>query len=65
MTDKDADHRLAEASRAATRELYKSGTPEYDVRAQQRAVEAERKAQQAAQEDAQQDAQKTEDEGAH
>jgi hypothetical protein len=50
VTEKDADHRLAEASRAATRELYKTGTPEYDVRAHQRAVEAERKAQEAARE---------------
>ncbi|WP_448629302.1 translation initiation factor 2 [Cellulomonas soli] len=50
MTHHDADRKLAEASRAATRELYKSGTPEYDVRAQQRAVEAERKAHEAAQE---------------
>jgi hypothetical protein len=36
--------RLAEASRAATTELYKQGTPEYDGRAHQHAVELERKA---------------------
>jgi len=39
-----AARRLAEASRAATIELHKQGTPEYDQRAHQRAVEAERKA---------------------
>ena len=44
MTDNDAAHRLAEASRLATQELHKQGTPEYDARAHQRAVEAERKA---------------------
>lgn len=36
--------RLAEASRLATRELHKQGTPDYDPRAHERAVEAERKA---------------------
>jgi len=40
----DGDHRLAEARRIATAELFKQGTPEYDRRAHQRAVEAERKA---------------------
>lgn len=44
MGDKDAAHTLAEASRHATEELHKSGTPDYDPRAHQRAVEAERKA---------------------
>ncbi len=39
-----AARRLAEASRAATVELHKQGTPEYDQRAHERAVEAERKA---------------------
>lgn len=39
-----AARRLAEASRAATIELHKQGTPEYDQRAHQRAVEQERKA---------------------
>ncbi|WP_448060300.1 translation initiation factor 2 [Cellulomonas hominis] len=34
---------LAEASRAATAELHKQGTPEYDARAHQRAVERERR----------------------
>ena len=47
MSDKDVHRRLAEASRAATQELYKQGTPEYDPRAHHRAVEAERKAQDA------------------
>ena len=42
--DDDAARRLAEASRLATQELHKSGTPEYDVRAHQRAIEAERRA---------------------
>ena len=45
MGERDAEHRLAEASRVATEELHKTGTPEYDARAHQRAVEAERKAQ--------------------
>jgi len=40
----DAAQRLAEASRVASEELYKQGTPEYDARAHQRAVEFERKA---------------------
>ena len=40
----DAARRLAEASRTAARELHKTGTPEYDVRAHQRAIEAERRA---------------------
>ncbi|GCD21379.1 translation initiation factor 2 [Cellulomonas sp. H30R-01] len=44
MTEKDAAHRLAEASRLATQELHKQGTPDYDPRAHERAVEAERKA---------------------
>lgn len=39
----DAAQRLAEASRVASEELYKQGTPEYDARAHQRAVEFERK----------------------
>lgn len=44
VTEKDAAHRLAEASRLATQELHKQGTPDYDPRAHERAVEAERKA---------------------
>ena len=44
MSEKEAASRLAEASRIATEELHKTGTPEYDARAHQRAVEAERKA---------------------
>ncbi|MCC2314693.1 translation initiation factor 2 [Cellulomonas xiejunii] len=40
----DPAERLAEASRIATQELHKQGTPEYDPRAHERAVEAERKA---------------------
>ena len=47
MGDSDAHSRLAEASRVATQELFKQGTPDYDPRAHQRAVEAERKAQEA------------------
>ena len=45
MSDNDAHSRLADASRVATQELFKQGTPEYDPRAHQRAVEAERRAQ--------------------
>lgn len=45
MTDtQDVRQKLAEASRVATQELYKQGTPDYDRRAHQRAVEAERRA---------------------
>ena len=40
----EAAQRLAEASRIASEELYKQGTPEYDARAHRRAVEFERKA---------------------
>ncbi|WP_255432463.1 translation initiation factor 2 [Cellulomonas sp. SLBN-39] len=40
----DAESRLAHASRVATQELHKQGTPDYDPRAHERAVEAERKA---------------------
>ncbi len=46
--DESADHKLAEARRLATEELHKQGTPDYDPRAHQRAVEAERKAAEAA-----------------
>jgi hypothetical protein len=42
--ESEAAKRLAEASRAATIELHKQGTPDYDARAHQRAVEFERKA---------------------
>ncbi|WP_426592203.1 translation initiation factor 2 [Cellulomonas sp. McL0617] len=45
MSDKDAHSRLAEARRVATQELFKQGTPDYDPRAHQRAVEAQHKAQ--------------------
>lgn len=43
------DHasRLAEAKRIATQELHKQGTPDYDPRAHERAVEAQRKAEEA------------------
>jgi hypothetical protein len=60
MTDKEHDDpsKLAEASRAATTELYKQGTPEYDARAHQRAVEFERKAAEA-------EAHRKDDEGSH
>ena len=45
MTEpQDLKGRLAEASRIATQELHKQGTPDYDPRAHERAVEAERKA---------------------
>ncbi len=47
MSDKDAHSRLAEANKLATQELFKQGTPEYDPRAHQRAVEAQHKAQEA------------------
>ncbi|QCB93793.1 translation initiation factor 2 [Cellulomonas shaoxiangyii] len=40
----DPRQRLAEASRIVTQELHKQGTPEYDHRAHERAVEAERRA---------------------
>ncbi|MBO9567245.1 MULTISPECIES: hypothetical protein [Cellulomonas] len=45
MTEsQDRASRLAEAKRLVTQELHKQGTPEYDPRAYERAVEAERKA---------------------
>ena len=44
---KDAEKRLIDAARAARVELEKTGTPGYDPRAHQRAVEEERKAQDA------------------
>lgn len=46
MTDQEHEgaQQLAEASRVATAELHKQGTPEYDARAHERAVEFERKA---------------------
>ena len=46
MTDQErvAAQRLAEASRVATTELHMQGTPEYDPRSHERAVEFERKA---------------------
>ena len=47
---KDATSRLAEASRVATEHLFKQGTPEYDPRAHERAVERERKAAEAVRE---------------
>ena len=47
MSDKDAVSRLAEAKRLVTQELHKQGTPEYDPRSHERAIEAERKAQDA------------------
>lgn len=43
-SSQDPAARLAEASRIATQELHKQGTPDYDPRAHERAVEAERKA---------------------
>lgn len=47
MSEKDAVSRLAEAKRLVTQELHKQGTPEYDPRSHERAIEAERKAQDA------------------
>ncbi len=44
----DLGSTLAEASRAASAELHKQGTPEYDARVHQRAVERERRAADAA-----------------
>lgn len=44
---KDAEKRLIDAARAARIQLEKTGTPEYDARAHQRAVEEERRAQDA------------------
>lgn len=40
----DLAGRLAEASRLVTQELHKQGTPDYDPRSHERAIEAERKA---------------------
>ena len=42
--ESEAATRLAEASRVARAELDKQGTPDYDPRAHERAVEFERKA---------------------
>jgi hypothetical protein len=47
VSEKDAVSRLAEAKRLVTQELHKQGTPDYDPRSHQRAIEAERKAQDA------------------
>ncbi|HUX71228.1 MAG TPA: translation initiation factor 2 [Cellulomonadaceae bacterium] len=44
---KEAEKRLSDAAKAARVELEKTGTPEYDSRAHQRAVEEERNAQEA------------------
>jgi hypothetical protein len=44
----DAQHKLADARRQSTQELFKQGTPDYDPRAHQRAVEAQRTAAEAA-----------------
>ena len=42
MSTDDLDRRLVEASRAVTEWVRKDGTPEYDRRAHQHAVEHER-----------------------
>lgn len=42
--ESEAARKLAEASRVARAELDKQGTPDYDPRAHERAVEFERKA---------------------
>ena len=44
---KEAEKRLSDAAKAARVELEKTGTPGYDSRAHQRAVEEERNAQEA------------------
>ena len=45
MSDESTASKLAQAKKVVTQELFKSGTPEYDHRAHERAIEAERKAQ--------------------
>ncbi|ROS30858.1 translation initiation factor 2 [Cellulomonas sp. PhB150] len=45
MSDDTTSSALAQAKKVATQELFKSGTPEYDHRSHERAIEAERKAQ--------------------
>lgn len=45
MSDDTTASKLAQAKKIATEELFKSGTPEYDHRSHERAIEAERKAQ--------------------
>jgi hypothetical protein len=40
----EATRRVAEASRRASAELHKQGTPDYDLRQHQKAVERERRA---------------------
>ncbi|RMI04671.1 translation initiation factor 2 [Cellulomonas triticagri] len=40
----EATRRVAEASRRATAELHKQGTPDYDPRQHEKAVERERRA---------------------
>lgn len=40
----EATRRVAEASRRASAELHKQGTPDYDPRQHQKAVERERRA---------------------
>lgn len=47
-TAAEATRRVAEASRRATAELHKQGTPDYDPRQHQKAVERERRAAEAA-----------------
>lgn len=44
----EATRRVAEASRRASAELHKQGTPDYDLRQHQKAVERERRAADAA-----------------
>lgn len=44
----EATRRVAEASRRATAELHKQGTPDYDPRQHEKAVERERRAAEAA-----------------
>ena len=55
MSDDTTASQLAQAKKVATQELFKSGTPEYDHRSHERAIEAERKAQTAYDEAHQQD----------
>jgi hypothetical protein len=45
VSDDTTASKLAQAKKVVTEELFKSGTPEYDHRSHERAIEAERKAQ--------------------
>lgn len=47
----EATRRVAEASRRATAELHKQGSPDYDPRQHEKALERERRAAEAAEDD--------------